>query len=564
MDEKLMQLIESNVNLEDYLNEYGDNSIFLYNYYMQDANRILKNYYIYEHYLNVTDKIKLFYRLLDNNTNLSIINTLLRYIVIYKHDDKYQNEINDLLKYLLNLGKENKIDLDNIDVKQEIYSLDPVYFVEKDFTNIKYLAYNLNKDIILNILQISVQKKHQFSQNDELFVKVRVLDDIETLIYFINNCSFDNYIVGLITDYLDKLDNNMAFDIYNKIDNKNLKNFLATNLNFDNFDVNTVVKDENIYLIVDNRYDEALKFLHEIKERNFDNNIILIMNRVDLQFIDQAHNIYGDKIRISPMMNQEHKKAYDEVWNYKSYTVDEIKKSETTLNLYTNTVNDKVDKDGDIKALSPLEKYVAAYILTTKFAPYTKEDDELKEYHTSRSVYEFMDKITNRKIVCTGYVHLLREFLYRMGLTDTIRWDVHSKSEEMNNHTFGDNHTRMIIHLTDPKYDIDGIYMADPTWDEDFGNFKHKHMLMSRYEIQNADPEFTDDDLHLNETYKIGEELGVSNVHELFNRPIPQESIIKAYLAVEHFLDKNMKMIKNDEEYDILVIWHQDLAIVIF
>ena len=254
MDEKLMQLIESNVNLEDYLNEYGDNSIFLYNYYMQDTNRILKNYYIYEHYLNVTDKIKLFYRLLDNNTNLSIINTLLRYIVIYKHDDKYQNEINDLLKYLLNLGKENKIDLDNIDVKQEIYSLDPVYFVEKDFTNIKYLAYNLNKDIILNILQISVHKKHQFSQNDELFVKVRVLDDIETLIYFINNCSFDNYIVGLITDYLDKLDNNMAFDIYNRINNKNLKNFLATNLNFDNFDVNTVVKDESIYLIVDNIY----------------------------------------------------------------------------------------------------------------------------------------------------------------------------------------------------------------------------------------------------------------------------------------------------------------------
>ena len=78
-----------------------------------------------------------------------------------------------------------------------------------------------------------------------------------------------------------------------------------------------------------------------------------------------------------------------------------------------------------------------------------------------------MGKINNRRIVCVGFVHLLQEFLYRMGLKDTIRWDVYSvDADKENDGRRLNNHARMIIHLVDPKYNLDGIYMSDPTWDE--------------------------------------------------------------------------------------------------
>ena len=111
---------------------------------------------------------------------------------------------------------------------------------------------------------------------------------------------------------------------------------------------------------------------------------------------------------------------------------------------------------------------------------------------------EVIDKINNRRIVCVGFVHLLQELLFRMGIYDTIRWDVHSIEEEERSHTQGDNHARMLIHLVDPKYNIDGVYMSDPTWDErGLHDICIKHMLMAKEEIRRIDPEFSPSDLHL-------------------------------------------------------------------
>ena len=560
MNSELERIINSKTDLDDYLREYGDNSLFLYNYYLQNTSRILTNFYAYGGYLGVSDKIKLIYNILDNRINYEILNYLLNDLINYYLDDKYKEDIDLLLNDLLKREKENKVDLKLLGIKGYVYNLDPLYILDKDFDEINDVIINDNETLI-KVLDLSIKKKYEFTPNNSLFLEFKIFEDIDILVYFINNCIYDDYVVGIILAHFDTIDDkNVLHEIYERINNDELKEVLVSTLNFDNYDSHTLINEGIIYLFLDEHQEEVLKVLKEVKDKGFNNNIVLIVNRVNLGLIDKAYNIYGDNLRISPLMSQEHKKDFEDTWDFPYYTVDEIKSSENVLDLYTNTTLDKKDKDGDIKSLSPLEKYIAAYILTTKFAPYNEEEDTIGDYHISRSVYEFVDKTTDKKIVCVGYVHLLMEFLYRMGIEDTIRWDVHSIDEEEKNHTFGDNHARMLIHLVDPKYNIDGIYMTDPTWDEKAtwsrieGSYKMgiDHMLMSRKEIQQVDPEFTDRDLHLSnkeDNEKIEATLNIKNADKLFNRPISKDTIVRAFLAVEHFLDRNMKMV---DSYDNL------------
>ena len=44
------------------------------------------------------------------------------------------------------------------------------------------------------------------------------------------------------------------------------------------------------------------------------------------------------------------------------------------------------------------------------------------------------------------------------------------------------NHARLFVHLKDKKYDIDGVYISDPTWDS-MGETKYNHLLMTLEEI---------------------------------------------------------------------------------
>lgn len=564
MNSELEKIINSKTDLNDYLREYGENSLFLYNYYLRNIKKVLENYYAYGGYLNIPDKIKLINGLLKQESiNYEILNFLLNDLNNYYLDDKYYDEIDNLFHKIFELSKEKKVNLKLLGIKSQLYSYDPLYILNEDFNEINEIVIT-DRDMLIKIIDLSVKKGYRFTANNSQFLEYRIFDDIDILVYFINNCIFDDYVGGLIISCFDTLDRETLHDIYQRINDDELKDFISSSLNFDNFDINTIIDGKDLFLFVDGKEDKGLETLKQLKDKRFNSNIIIVVNRVDLDYIDKAYSLLGDHIKISPLMGQEQKKSFEDVWDYPYYSVEHIKNSEKNLDMYVKTTMDKVDKDGDIKTLSPFEKFIAAYILTQKFYPYTEEDNTYGEYHASRSIYEFIDKINDRRIVCVGFVHLLQEFLYRMGLKDTIRWDVYSVDTDDKNIGRGqDNHARMIIHLVDPKYGLDGIYMSDPTWDESatWGESEPyrimtDHMLMSRDETRIVDPKFTVDDLHLNETDKIGDAFNVSNVDELFNKPINRDTYIKGFLAVEHFLDKNMKMTDN---YDNLE--YQEMAV---
>ena len=550
--EELEEIIKCNYNLENYIRRFSNNSKFLYHYYLQDPNRLLVNYYAYSKYLSFNDKLTLLYKIIEEVDD-NIIDCLTADILCVSTDND-DEKINKMLNDLLKLDKKNNINVSNLMIQNKVYELDPIYAVNKNINNMKTIDRVDDKDKLIELLEYAKLHNYKFTYQNDLLIMNSILPNREALIYFINSCDFDG-VKKTVISYLHKMPYKALHVLFNEISNPVIRRDILEHINFNNFDISSVVSDENIYLITDDKEDETLDFLKKAKNYKFKTNIILIMDRVKMDFIDQAYLVYGNKIRISPIVNQEEKRDYDGIWKWPYYTVNSIKKSEKVLDLYASCVKDKRDVDGNIKCLSPLEKYIAAYIMTIKFSRYREERVD-KNYHTSRSIYEFMDKMNNKKIVCVGFVHLLRELLYRMDIKDTIDWDVHVPSEE--DEDIDDefvNHLRMLVHLKDDKYKINGIYMSDPTWDEKgLLSTKIDHMLMSIDELTIVDDDFTLYNLNVFDLDEVNEKFKIDNAEKLFNRPIPKDKIIKAFLALDHFLDINLKMVKDnkysDEEYE--------------
>lgn len=122
--------------------------------------------------------------------------------------------------------------------------------------------------------------------------------------------------------------------------------------------------------------------------------------------------------------------------------------------------------------LSPLEKFIAVYNIVKNIKPY-KENEEKKE--EARYLRYILD---NDYIVCVGYARLLVELLDKIGINATdysvcvdVSYDEGFTLEEKNVLLVG--HARVIVNMDDDKYNIHGLYVSDPTWD----NNQEKNLL---------------------------------------------------------------------------------------
>ena len=96
--------------------------------------------------------------------------------------------------------------------------------------------------------------------------------------------------------------------------------------------------------------------------------------------------------------------------------------------------------------LSNLEKIMYVYDIV-KYRIYNKDEDN---YLNNRD----LDKVTSgNTIVCSGFSNLFNAILMSL---DIKAMPLISKTA---------NHQRSIVYVNDSKYDIDGIYVFDPTWD---------------------------------------------------------------------------------------------------
>lgn len=173
------------------------------------------------------------------------------------------------------------------------------------------------------------------------------------------------------------------------------------------------------------------------------------------------------------------------------YDLEEFKKENDLLNQMV----------GDIRVsfLSPFEKYIAVYNIVKKFKKYKENDEDKTQARRIRKI------LNNDYMVCVGYASLLEDLLSRVGvnaynytvLVDTSYDDGFTLEEKPVNL---EKHARLIVNINDPKYDINGFYVADPTWDNDLDKDYYNHALINfdKTTMENRFFELSKEDLLMN------------------------------------------------------------------
>lgn len=185
--------------------------------------------------------------------------------------------------------------------------------------------------------------------------------------------------------------------------------------------------------------------------------------------------------------------------------------------------------------LSPFEKYIYAYNIVKQFKEYnqfndTSVDNEVEAAFESRDLYKIL---MNEYIVCVGFSNLFSDLLNKLKIGNTkISVDVdtsYDDKEELSDLKLNkEQHSRVYSNIVDEKYDIDGFYIADPTWDNDLQYDYYNYLVM------------TDNEVNSNARYLY---FNHSNVNEVFNIKNLQEF----YSKINFILDR--RKYNNDEIY---------------
>ena len=126
------------------------------------------------------------------------------------------------------------------------------------------------------------------------------------------------------------------------------------------------------------------------------------------------------------------------------------------------------------RPLSPLERYLYAYKKTTQFA-YQKS-------YTNPTLHERMASIIEsdgEHIVCLGYSGILAELCKKVGIPCAIQYFDSTENKE--------GHAIAMVYLKDERYDINGVYFADPCQDSrtKTSYARHTSAILKRQQTDN-------------------------------------------------------------------------------
>ena len=140
----------------------------------------------------------------------------------------------------------------------------------------------------------------------------------------------------------------------------------------------------------------------------------------------------------------------DDVVNYKD-----------CLNTF-KTIDNIVNKINQYN-FSPLEKIMYVYDLV-RDKVYTEEDKE-DNYTASR---DLSSALLGDKIVCVGYAKVFHKLLDKLNIKSYL-YNLKDKYDIS-------GHTRNVIYVKDEKYNIDGVYFFDSTWDSKYAKDDNKYL----------------------------------------------------------------------------------------
>ncbi len=206
---------------------------------------------------------------------------------------------------------------------------------------------------------------------------------------------------------------------------------------------------------VEEDYDKMYEIISTLRKNGQNNKITIEVKNRNKFYKSKLHNSNFDIII----------KGLD----YDPYTLAELKKEDELIDKIVEEI-----KNGNS---SPLEKYIACYNIDKRFKEY-KESNNAEESRRLRLL------LNNDYMVCVGYTNLLEILsnrvgfnIYQISVSIDTSYDNGFTMEKMPISLEG--HARVIVNIEDPKYNIHGFYVSDPTWDNDLEEDYYNHVLMS-------------------------------------------------------------------------------------
>ena len=143
---------------------------------------------------------------------------------------------------------------------------------------------------------------------------------------------------------------------------------------------------------------------------------------------------------------------------------------------------DKLIEPIKSKDLSPLERYLAVYNIVKNFKPYKESPNQLEDSRYIRYI------LNNEYMVCVGYAKLLEVLCEKVGIRTTdlsigvdISYDKDKSASPIPVEYGG--HARCMVSIDDDKYGVHGVYISDPTWDNELSENRLNHALMTSARI---------------------------------------------------------------------------------
>ncbi len=194
--------------------------------------------------------------------------------------------------------------------------------------------------------------------------------------------------------------------------------------------------------------------------------------------IKNRKNFKSELPKLKNLSNIEINLSYD----LQEYSLDEYIKEEETL--------DNLIKDIKNSNLSPFEKYIEVYNIVKKYKEYKENPEDLKQ---SRYLKYILD---NDYMVCVGYAKLLEVLLEKIGIESceysTTIFEAETENNMNKDVDLKGGHARLLVNIKDDKYNIDGYYIADPTWDNNhLEGDTYTHMLLTHDSMQKAKEMFS-------------------------------------------------------------------------
>ena len=275
-----------------------------------------------------------------------------------------------------------------------------------------------------NSIDYEISKKYEITEGIKNTYEIKILTD--------TNESFDKLITNynLIRENFKEAYQDLFMDIE---EIQQARKFLKQHIDKNN-DYYKELFDNCEFILIDGSYVEMLEYLKN--NACLKNKKIIINENLDLndENINYIETIF---------------KEFDNIYVGTDGNDNPVKLSDF---IKTKSIINKLVKKVKKFNFSPMEQIMYVYDLV-RDRVYTKEAKD-EDYAISRDLTNIL---LGDKIVCVGYAHLFDILLKKLGFK-TMLYKIYNPNTKI-------GHVRNIVYIIDDKYEINGVYFFDTTWD---------------------------------------------------------------------------------------------------